>query len=61
MSKSPKTPRSPEQLNSSVGSAVARAAIKRSGAGVHGGSAKAQNRRDRQRSRRILRQDLGDC
>ena len=60
MSKSPKGPRSSEQLSRSVGSAVARAAIKRSGAGAHGGSAKEKNRRERHRTRHLLRQDPSD-
>jgi hypothetical protein len=58
MSKHRRIIKSNEQLNRSIGSAVARAAIKQSGAGAHGGSSKMQNKRDRQRTRRVLRQDM---
>ena len=56
MSKPRKTARTSQELNQSVGSAVARAAIKRSGAGAHGGNKSQQNRRERARTRKLLRQ-----
>lgn len=58
MSRPRRTAQSSQELNRSVGSAVARAALKRSGAGAHGGSSRSKNRRDRQHARRVLRQDL---
>jgi hypothetical protein len=50
-----RTPASAAKLARSVRSAVAIAAFQRSGAGKHGGSARAQRRRARQAVRRALR------
>jgi hypothetical protein len=50
-----RTPKGAVKLARSVRSAVALAAFQRSGAGKHGGSARAQHRRARQSIRRALR------
>lgn len=50
-------PRSHQDLNSSVPSEAARSSLMRTGAGVHGGSKRARNRRARQALRQQLRRD----
>jgi hypothetical protein len=50
-----KAPRTAVQLARSVRSAVGMAAAQRAGAGKHGGSTRAQRRRERQSTRRELR------